>query len=219
MDKNKWNNAKTLELEYHKNCEFRKNDLMWNSETKKLIEGLGIDLNISGKNILDIGCGSKLRTIHLIDKNMVIGIDPLAEEYKKLPFSNLNKIKVFSSKAEECVDELINKFDICLCLNVLDHCENPEIVIKRIYQYLKNNGLLYLWTDIGHNDSIHDGLMTVENLEKTIKSEGFIIKRMTSDIDPYNFSKTDVKDYYRCGTKCDEKVTCVVVYAEKQIKN
>lgn len=215
MDKQKWENGQALEFDYHKKCQFRANEKRWSEESLKLLTGLGIDPHLSGKTILDLGCGSKLRTKILVEKNTVIGTDPLANDYKTLPFSDLNLISVFNEKAETLIEELVGRFDICVCLNVLDHCVDQSTVIHRIAQYLKPQGVLYLWTDIGHTDNIHDGSTTSLDIEKMLLTCGFVIERMTVDIDPYDFVSQNTKNYKRCGASCQKNVSCVVVKAVK----
>ena len=144
------------------------------------------------------------------------GIDPLADEFKKLPFSDLGKIRVFNAPAEKLLTELINQFDVCLCLNVLDHCHDPGAVIQNMYQYLRTPGLVYLWTDIGHGDAIHDADMTAQDVRRMVEETGFAVDRMTIGVDPYDFATQDKPNQMRCGVAVLEGVTCVVIKASKR---
>jgi len=82
-------------------------------------------------------------------------------------------------------------FDAALCINVLDHVQNPSAALKEIQRCLKKGGTLVLW------------LQTFSTFR--------IIRRVLSLIDaphPHHFSDSDISfmlqeigygvDYHRC---------------------
>ena len=218
MNKEKWARALDKEFIFHERNALRKNDNKWTDSSKKLLSGLGLDLKMEGKTILDAGCGSRLRTKELSDKNRIIGIDPLADKYKHLEFSDLSTVEYYSLGLEERVDHLSGIMDVALCLNVLDHCVNPRKVMKNVFDYLKPGGEFYLWTDLGHLDDIHEGNYSATHLEGMIVGAGFKVHRMTEGLDPYEFSTKNEPNDMRCGAPCAPGITCVCVYASKPDK-
>ncbi len=96
------------------------------------------DLNIY--SILDIGCGGHPMLYGLPGKK--VSIEPLWNRFK---FRFKNKIKDFNvivSSAEDAVLE--DTFDMVIIKNVLDHCRDPNLVLKRIKSWMRDNSLLVL---------------------------------------------------------------------------
>lgn len=213
MDKEKWNKARAAEFEYHSRGGVRADKKRWLERSRLLFEGLGVDCRMSGKRILDIGSGPVLRTSIFVGRNQVVALDPLIHEYMGLPFCDVQSVEHYDLPAEELVPQLVNRFDIAFCLNVLDHCYQPRAVLKRAGEYLKRGGLFYLWTDIGSCDEIHEGDMTVAEISRWLTDAGFDILRLTEGVDPLRFVETDEPDYFRCGVRCAPGISCVVVKA------
>jgi SAM-dependent methyltransferase len=125
-----------------------------------------------GQTTLEVGCGL-FGLIHVIDAEWAIGIDPLplhhldvghdqAPSYLRgvgehLPFSN-------------------DIFDICICMNVLDHTLNPCTVLNEIARVIKMGGICLLWIN------------TIRNAVKQFKS---LFSRLDTP-HPHHFTETDV---------------------------
>lgn len=108
------------------------------------------DKSIRKKNILDIGCGGGLISELLAKKNAnVTGIDENIYNIKQaknhakissLKINYLNKsLNSFNKKNKQ-------KYDLILCLEVLEHVENVEESLEIISKLLKTNGTLILST-------------------------------------------------------------------------
>jgi len=90
---------------------------------------------------LEVGC-SPVAALHSIgEARFRVGVDPLTREWK-LYYQNgtchiqgLGEHLPFRDKT----------FDVILCLNVLDHVQNPFRALKEIQRCLKRGGLLLLW--------------------------------------------------------------------------
>lgn len=97
---------------------------------------------VSGR-ILDVGCGGGLldRIIAQKLKTNVIGCDISQSLLKKLP-DNKN-VKLVSADAFK-LPLKDNSFKYVLCSEVLEHFENPQIVLKEIYRVLKNKGKVFI---------------------------------------------------------------------------
>ncbi len=103
---------------------------------------------LDGLDILDIGCGGGLISEPMARLGAkVTGID--ASE------KNINVAKLHSKKngleinykntSPENLDE-IEKFDIILNLEVVEHVENVNLYIKSCYKLLKKNGIMFTAT-------------------------------------------------------------------------
>ena len=113
----------------------------WSTDTSKqyLLTNFGIDMELfRNKKVLEVGGG--LGLINFIDVPCFrVGIDPL---YHYLRPKLRNSTAHLITGIGESLPFNTNVFDICLCLNVLDHCIEPEEVLKEIKRVLKNGGLL-----------------------------------------------------------------------------
>jgi ubiquinone/menaquinone biosynthesis C-methylase UbiE len=94
--------------------------------------------------ILDVGCGIST-VLHFINGEKY-GIDPLADEYKKL-YRYPDEINVQKGFGENIPfpDEY---FDIVFCSNVLDHVTDPQKTVEEIYRVLKPSGYFVLTVEI-----------------------------------------------------------------------
>ena len=112
-------------------------------------------LPCSNLKILDVGCGGGLITSPLCKLNgIVTGIDALqsnidiAVHYASEQSLNIQYLK---STVEELVysDDLNKKqykYDVVLCLEVIEHIDNPGDFIKNLASLVKPNGMIIIST-------------------------------------------------------------------------
>ena len=87
----------------------------------------------------------------LFEKNIknisIIAVDPLMDFYKNEIeiLKESSNLKLLNNKGEN-IDIPDNSVDIIFSTNVLDHCENPEDVIKECFRILKPGGLFSVFT-------------------------------------------------------------------------
>ena len=95
----------------------------------------------NNSKILDVGCGI-LTVLHFLPGVLKIGIDPLADEYKKIYKYPLGLIiqKSYGEKLKYAKES----FDVVFITNALDHTKDPKQVILEIWRVLKNKGYLVL---------------------------------------------------------------------------
>ena len=111
-----------------------------------------IDLNspVSGKSLLDVGCGGGLISEAMAAKGATVtGIDmgeaPLAVAKLHLKESGLN-VAYQRTTAEELAENNLNTFDVVTCLEMLEHVPNPASVISACAQMVKPDGYVYFST-------------------------------------------------------------------------
>lgn len=111
----------------------------------------------AGRNLLDVGCGSRLRTIVFQDSRITC-IDPLLDEYRRLnagAFAAENVVATFANPAETTIPTLHDSQDLVFCWNVLDHCTDWRRVLCNVAGYLRPGGIVILGTDCHVHDKIH----------------------------------------------------------------
>ena len=105
---------------------------------------------IEKKRILDIGCGGGLITSSLAEMNAkVTGIDEdlssikQAKEHAK---KKLLKINYINSSLDSFFKKNKKKFDLILCLEVLEHVDNLENTLDKIAKLMSTSSILILST-------------------------------------------------------------------------
>ena len=108
------------------------------------------DKSIKKKDVLDIGCGGGLISELLAKKNAnVTGIDEniynikQAKEHAKI--SSL-KIKYINQSIDSFFNKNKKKFDLILCLEVLEHVNDVKKTLDKISELMKPGGTLILST-------------------------------------------------------------------------
>ena len=108
------------------------------------------DKPITKKNVLDIGCGGGLISESLAKTNaQVTGIDEniynikQAKEHAKI---NSLKITYKNQSLDSFFKKNKKKFDLILCLEVLEHVDNVEKTIEKISKLMNPDGTLILST-------------------------------------------------------------------------
>lgn len=103
------------------------------------------------QSILDIGCGAGTISLYLAstyNKSKVTGIDissiaiaACQESAKRLQLNNIIYRQMdFPTKIPK------EKYDIIVCLEVIEHLEDDYLVIKKMYELLNDNGIIILST-------------------------------------------------------------------------
>jgi len=133
----RWKKAQEQELKTYQD----QKNLWCITEDSFLYRNFSISLNFfNQKTILEVGC-SPLASIHGIKNACKVGLDPLAYEYNK----TLRKNTIHIQGRGEELPFKDGSFDLILCINTLDHVQNPDKVLREIKRCLKNGGCLLLW--------------------------------------------------------------------------
>ncbi len=94
--------------------------------------------------VLDVGCGIST-VLHFVEGERY-GIDPLAEEYKKI-YDYPDGIKLVQALSEVIPFE-DSYFDVVFCTNVLDHVEDPDKTVAEVLRVLKPGGFFVLTVEV-----------------------------------------------------------------------
>jgi len=105
------------------------------------------------KKLLDIGCSAGQFIYNIKDKINVFGIEKGTETQKYC--ANKCNCKIYSD-----IDEVDEQFDIITIIHVLEHIHNPKLFIKKVFNILKDDGILYIEVP-----NINDVLISVYDLE------------------------------------------------------
>jgi len=105
---------------------------------------------LSGKHIVDIGCGGGILTEALAQRGaLMTGID-MAEQSLKVARLHLHEsdleIDYQLSTAEAFAEHNAARFDVVACLEMLEHVPDPAAIIDAAVRLLKPGGCLILST-------------------------------------------------------------------------
>ena len=147
--------------------------------TSKILHNLNEELK--PKMILDVGCGSRIYE-HIFSKSNYLGID----------------VEISGRTSEQkLVDEYYDGvnipydsalFDLIICTEVLEHCEDSEKLISEMYRVLKKGGTLFITTPFmwGEHEVPYDfRRFTSYGLKKYLKKAGFKIITFSKDYEGF----------------------------------
>jgi 2-polyprenyl-3-methyl-5-hydroxy-6-metoxy-1,4-benzoquinol methylase len=123
---------------------YNKKALKYGISKQRLNNILKLIKNIHHQRILDIGCATGyLGNILKKNNNYVVGFD-----ISKSAIKNAKKIlhKAYQLNIETDKFPYLEKFDLIILSEVIEHLFQPQLTLKRIIKLLKPNGLLLITT-------------------------------------------------------------------------
>ncbi|OGT48806.1 MAG: bifunctional 3-demethylubiquinol 3-O-methyltransferase/2-polyprenyl-6-hydroxyphenol methylase [Gammaproteobacteria bacterium RIFCSPHIGHO2_12_FULL_38_11] len=107
-------------------------------------------VEIQGKNVLDIGCGGGILTESLAQSGAIAtGIDmsdaAITIAKKHALESQLN-VNYFQTCTEDFAQTHANTFDVITCMEMLEHVPDPAAIIQAARQLIKKDGYLFFST-------------------------------------------------------------------------
>lgn len=98
--------------------------------------------------VLEVGSGAH-GLIFFFDGAERVGVDPLAEHYRRLFPAWQERARTIAAGGERLpLDD--SSFDVVLCDNVVDHAEDPRRIVEEIARVLAPGGLLYFTVNVHH---------------------------------------------------------------------
>lgn len=133
--------------------------------------------NVTGKTILDVGCGEgKLLEFLKSKNNKVFGVDVSESGLRACKEKGIDSIMLDIGRDDfSCCKQ--DMFDIVLCLETIEHTDNPHHCLWEIKRVLKEGGIFIISipnTAIAH-PYIYPGLFEFKNFKKFLQLFNFEI--------------------------------------------
>ena len=113
--------------------------------------GLGVE-DYAGLRVLDIGCGPRGSLEWAENAGERIGLDPLADEYRKLRPEGYQMEMI--AAGSESIPFADGYFDIVASFNSLDHVDDLDETISEIKRVVCPGGYFLLLTDVNHKATL-----------------------------------------------------------------
>ena len=169
--------AQLGELSFHaRNHSYRGNDTVWWSAVEADWLALGLDRRSwAGKTVLDVGAGSRLRTLWFEDVEIIV-VEPLADRFlAEVPFCDLDRAtEVHAVPGETYVRDLAGRADVVVSINALDHGYDMAASVSNIRRYLKPDGIALLSFDLHDtvSDHMHPMVVTHQMMLRHLRPGG-----------------------------------------------
>lgn len=128
-----------------------------------------------GKSILDIGCGPRGSLEWASTAKRRIGLDPLADKYRKLGINNHQMEYV--NAASEQIPFADHDFDFISSFNSLDHVDDVHKTVREISRCLKKDGYFLLICDIHTHPTICEPTIVNWGISIELRKNGFVIEQ------------------------------------------
>jgi len=133
----------------------RINEACTSPEIRHIVNLLG---DITGKSILDVGCGLGEVSVYFAIKGAIVTATDLSkgmcEATQKLAYKYGVKVKTCISASENFTLNSENKFDIIYTGNTLHHVDINK-TLPSVLKYLKDDGVFVSWDPIAYNPIIN----------------------------------------------------------------
>jgi SAM-dependent methyltransferase len=145
---------------------------------------------LNSKKTVEVGCGgSPITEYNIISPNLTL-IDPLLDKlviHDK--FKHLSQYKIFSNSVLTFKE---TGFDFVVCLNVIDHFNDPECNFVDVFSnMLISGGELWLYYDVRSKDDGDHLALNDENIQLKIKDK-FDIKKIDLNINPIHLNWSSI---------------------------
>jgi 2-polyprenyl-6-hydroxyphenyl methylase/3-demethylubiquinone-9 3-methyltransferase len=111
------------------------------------LEFINKHCNLTDINVLDVGCGGGILSEAMAKQGAVVtGIDA---EYEAIQAASIHAKKnqlIIDYNCTPIEEYEHTGFDVVTCMELLEHVQRPELILKHCKRLLKPNGLLFLST-------------------------------------------------------------------------
>ena len=96
-------------------------------------------------NFIDIGCGAGSLSHFLLKRGMFgVGVESSDQAYEQCQHTIAEDIELGTFKLFRNLNESVEKFDLVICINVLEHISDDGQFLQKILNCLKPGGLLII---------------------------------------------------------------------------
>ncbi|KAF0131483.1 MAG: type 11 methyltransferase [Bacteroidetes bacterium] len=166
-------------------------------------------------NVLDAGSGFGQYVYFLSKKHpdwSILGLDVKEEQIDDCNqfFSKIGASKVKFETADLTALTFSNRFDLVLCVDVMEHIEEDRKVLNNYFNALKKGGMLLISTpsDQGgsdvHDDHHADG--AVGFIDEHVR-DGYAVADLDEKLKSAGFTKTDIRYQYGWPGKISWKLS------------
>ena len=128
--------------------------------------------DLKGTNILDIGCGGGILSESLARCGALVTAIDTSEELIKVAENHATKMNLeINYKTTDVAtfsESQANKFDVVICMELIEHVDNVYSLIKDCRNLLRKNGILMTSTITRTALSYIFGILTAEDLLKIV---------------------------------------------------
>ena len=114
------------------------------------LEWINNRTTLSGKNVIDIGCGGGILAESMAKKGAkVTGIDLSEKALKVADLHGLESginVRYKKIAAEQMADEEAGQYDVVTCMEMLEHVPDPASIIRACYALVKPGGHVFFST-------------------------------------------------------------------------
>ena len=104
------------------------------------------------RTVMEVGVGTA-GVLWLTNAQIKVAVEPLAAKFiEKNPAIYKDYQRIIPHGAESLPEVADNSIDGVICLNVLDHCQDPRAVLNEMHRVLKNQGQLSFCCDLKSKD-------------------------------------------------------------------
>jgi len=93
--------------------------------------------------VLEIGCGP-VCIARLLPQKLKTYLDPMADDYRRMFPGKLPEEGEYLTAPAERIPKPADSYDLIICLNMISHALNPELVMNEIERLLKPGGKFIL---------------------------------------------------------------------------
>lgn len=140
---------------------------------KGIFDGLKTNLHLFSGSLLDIGCGKRPYEKFIMSNSKVLNYTGLDIESALIYDESVKPDYTWDGIKMPFED---TSFDCAFGTEVLEHCPEPEIVLKEVFRVLKSEGIFFftvpfLWNlhEVPHDEYRY----TPFSLERHLKNSGF----------------------------------------------
>lgn len=128
--------------------------------------------NCEYNTVVEFGCGPVGLLPH-IKARQKIGLDPLILEYSRMGYDYIKRDYCIINAKGEDVPLLDFYADLVICVNVIDHSNNPLKMLEEIYRVCKHNGKIIISCDLrdqeSQTDSWHPIIISAQEIKRFFK--------------------------------------------------